>query len=130
MSKRQLISSGPPYEPTIGFSRAVRVDNHIFVSATGPIEPDGKCAYVGDLFGQVKYCLEIIISAVEEAGGTTKDIVRTRLFIKDIDNWQNAAKAHGLFFGDIRPACSFIGSTGFLDPDFLVEIEADAYINA
>jgi enamine deaminase RidA (YjgF/YER057c/UK114 family) len=93
--QRQLISSGSPYEPVIGFSRAVRVGAHIFVSGTAPIAPGGGLACPGDLYGQTKRSLEIIEQAVKEAGGKREHIVRTRLFLKDMRGWEEAGRAHG-----------------------------------
>lgn len=124
---RKLISSGSPFEPTIGFSRAVRVGNRVEVSGTAPIK-DGQTAGVGDAYVQTKTCLEIIIKAVEEAGGKAQDIIRTRIFLTDISKWQDAARAHGELFGDIRPASTFAEISGLINPDWLVEIEASAEI--
>lgn len=123
---RQLISSGSPFEPEIGFSRAVRSGNRIEVSGTAPIR-DGKVAGT-DAYEQTKAALEIIIKAVEEAGGKATDIIRTRIFLTDMSLWKDAAKAHGELFGEIRPASSFIGTSALINPEWLVEIEASAQI--
>ncbi len=125
---RQLISSGSPFEGEIGFSRAVRVGNRIEVSGTAPIR-DGKTAGT-DAYEQTKAALEIIVKAVEQAGGRASDIIRTRIFLTDMTLWKDAARAHGEVFGDIRPASAFIGSSGFINPEWLVEIEASAQIDA
>ena len=125
---RQLISSGSPFEKSIGFSRAVRVGNTITVSGTAPIAPGGGTAYPGDLYRQTIACIEIIKTAIESAGGALSDVVRTRIMLTDIDRWQEAAKAHGEFFGEIRPASTFFEASRFLDADWLVEIEADAVV--
>jgi len=125
---RQLISSGSPFEPTIGFSRAVRAGNLIAVSGTAPIAPGGGTAYPGNLYGQTRTCLDIIKAAVEKAGGRLEDVVRTRIMLTDIDHWREAARAHGEFFGDIRPACTFVEVSRFIDADWLVEMEADAVV--
>lgn len=125
---RQLISSGSPFEGEIGFSRAVRSGNRIEVSGTAPIR-DGKTAGVGDAYEQTKACLEIIVKAVEAAGGKPADIIRTRIFLTDMSVWKQAAKAHGEIFGEIRPASSFIGTSALINPEWLVEIEASAEIS-
>ncbi len=126
--ERKLISSGSPYEPKIGFSRAVRVGPHIAVSGTAPLAEGGGVASPGDLYGQTKRCLEIIEKAVNEAGGKREHIVRTRMFLKDMKNWQDAGRAHGEFFKDIRPASTMIQIVQAIDPAWLVEIEADAIV--
>jgi len=126
--ERKLISSGSPYEPKIGFSRAVRVGPHIAVSGTAPLAEGGAVACPGDLYGQTKRCLEIIEKAVNEAGGKREHIVRTRMFLKDMKNWQDAGRAHGEFFKDIRPASTMIQIVQAIDPAWLVEIEADAIV--
>ncbi len=123
---RQLISSGSPFEGEIGFSRAVRVGNRIEVSGTAPIK-DGKTAGT-DMYTQTQAALEIVVKAVEAAGGKTSDIIRTRIFLTDLTLWKEAARAHGEVFGDIRPASAFIGSSGFVNPEWLVEVEASAQI--
>ncbi len=126
---RQLISSGSPFEGEIGFSRAVRTGNRIEVSGTAPIR-DGQTAGVGDLYAQTRACLDIIIKAVEQAGGQPGDIIRTRIFLTDISQWKEAARAHGEVFGDIRPASSFIGTSALINPEWLVEIEASAQVES
>ena len=125
---RQLISSGSPFEKPIGFSRAVRVGNAIAVSGTAPIAPGGGTAYPGDLYRQTRTCLEIIKNAVENAGGHLDDVIRTRIMLTDISRWQEAARAHGEFFGEIRPASTFVQVSRFIDADWLVEIEADCVV--
>lgn len=126
--QRQLISSGSPFEKPIGFSRAVRVGDLIAVSGTAPIAPGGGTAYLGDLYRQTRACLEIIQAAVEKAGGGLGDVIRTRIMLTDVDNWREAARAHGEFFGAIRPASTFVEVSRFIDRDWLVEIEADAVV--
>lgn len=126
--ERQLISSGSPFEKPIGFSRAVRVGNAIAVSGTAPIAPGGGTAYPGDLYRQTRTCLEIIKNAVENAGGHLDDVIRTRIMLTDIIRWQEAARAHGEFFGEIRPASTFVQVSRFIDADWLVEIEADGMV--
>ena len=121
---RQLISSGSPFEKPIGFSRAVRVGDAIAVSGTAPIAPGGGTAYPGDLYRQTRTCIEIIKDAVEKAGGRLEDVIRTRIMLTDISRWQEAARAHGEFFGEIRPASTFVQVSRFIDADWLVEMEA------
>lgn len=125
---RQLIRSGSPFEDSIGFSRATRVGNTIAVSGTAPIAPGGGTAYPGDLYRQTRTCIEIIKDAIERAGGSLADVIRTRIMLTDIDRWQEAAKAHGEFFGEIRPASTFVEVSRFIDADWLVEMEADAVV--
>lgn len=124
---RQLVSSGSSYEPTIGFSRAVRVGPLIAVAGTAPLAPDGSPAHVGDVYGQTKRCLEIMLSAIAEAGGRAEDVIRTRILLVDMTTWRDAARAHGEVFGAIRPACTFVEVSRFIDERWLVETEADCY---
>ena len=125
---RHLVSSGSPYEPEIGFSRAVRVGSHIFVAGTAPIAPDGSTAAPDDVYGQTRRCLEIIERAIVDAGGSLAHVTRTRVMLTDITRWRKAARAHGEFFGSIRPASTFVQVAGLIDPAWLVEIEADAIV--
>jgi enamine deaminase RidA (YjgF/YER057c/UK114 family) len=125
---RQRVSSGSPLEPTVGFSRAVRDDRQIFVSATAAIWPDGHVD--PDPGVQARRCLEIIDEAVRELGGTLADIVRTRVFLIDTAHGAAVAKVHGEVFGDSRPASGFIVVKGFLDRRWLVEVEADAIVRS
>lgn len=126
--ERRLVSSSAVYEPQIGFSRAVRVGPHIAVSGTAPIAPGGGVACPGDLYGQTLRCLDIIEKAVIDAGGKREHIMRTRVMLKDMTRWQDAARAHGEFFRDIRPASTFIQIVQAINPAWLVEIEADAIV--
>ena len=123
------ISTGSPFEKPIGFSRAVRIGNIIAVSGTAPIAADGSTACPGDVYGQTKHCLLIIKQAIEKAGASLQDIIRTRVMLTDITRWQEAAKAHGEFFAEIRPACTFVEVNGFVNKEWLVEIEADCVID-
>ena len=116
-----------PLETAIGFSRAVQRGDHLAVSGTAPIATDGGVYAPGDLYAQTRHCLEIIQTAVKQAGFTLPDVIRTRLMLTDISRWQEAARAHGEFFADIRPACTFVEVKGFIDPEWLIEIEADCY---
>jgi enamine deaminase RidA (YjgF/YER057c/UK114 family) len=126
--ERINISSGSPYEKPIGFSRAVRIGNIIAVAGTAPIAPDGSTTSPGDLYNQTNRCIEIMKKAIIETGGNLENVIRTRIFLKDISDWKNAAKAHGEYFSVIRPACTFIEIKGFIKDDWLVETEADCVI--
>jgi enamine deaminase RidA (YjgF/YER057c/UK114 family) len=126
--KRINISSGSEFEKPIGFSRAVRIGNIISVAGTAPIAADGSNAYPGDLYNQTKRCIEIISKAISDAGGSLENVIRTRMFLTDISLWKEAAKAHGEFFSEIRPACSFIEVKGLISKEWLVEMEADCVV--
>jgi enamine deaminase RidA (YjgF/YER057c/UK114 family) len=126
--ERINISSGSEYEKPIGFSRAVRIGNIIMVAGTAPIAGDGTTAFPGDLYNQTKRCIEIISKAVTDAGGDLGNVIRTRMFLTDISRWKEAAKAHGEYFSEIRPACSFIEVKGLIMDDWLVEMEADCVV--
>jgi enamine deaminase RidA (YjgF/YER057c/UK114 family) len=128
MTKRRLVSSGSPFEPEIGFSRAVRVGDHVAVAGTAPIAPQGGTAGPGDVYMQTLRCLQIIEDAINNAGGKREHIIRTRIMLTDIAGWKDAARAHGEYFGAIRPACTFVQVVRFIDPAWLVEIEADAIV--
>ena len=125
---RRNISSGSPFEPAIGFSRAVRVGNHISVSGTASLGPDGKTVGIGDAYLQSKRCFEIIEQALKQAGAGLKDVVRTRTYLVNTSDWEKVAKAHGEIFGTIRPASTMVVVKGFLNPEWLVEFEADAIV--
>jgi enamine deaminase RidA (YjgF/YER057c/UK114 family) len=125
---KTTVSSGSPFEPRIGSSRASRIGNLIAVSGTAPLAPDGSTICQGDVYGQTKRCLEIVKRAIEDAGGALPDVIRTRVMLTDMNQWQEAARAHGEFFADIRPANSTLQVSCFVNPDWLVEIEADAVI--
>ncbi|MEO1745117.1 MAG: RidA family protein [Pseudomonadota bacterium] len=125
---RKSISSGSYLEPIMGFSRAVRVGNHVSVAGTAPIAPEGGTAAVGDVYGQLKRCIEISAQALKEAGASLEDVVRTRIMLTDISQWKEAAKAHGEVFGDIRPVITVVEVSAFVEPEWLVETEMDAVI--
>jgi len=127
---RQRASSGSPYEPRIGFSRAVRVGRTIAVSGTAPIGPDGATVGPGDPAAQTRRCLEIIRAAVEQLGGSLDDVVRTRIFLVRAEDWPEVGRVHGEFFAAVRPAATMVKVAGLLDPEWLVEIEADAVVPA
>lgn len=126
---RQLISSGSPYEPRVGISRAVRVGSIIAVSGTAPLGADGQTVGKGDPSAQARRCLEIIKEALERAGTSLDHVVRTRTLLTRIDDWQAVAAVHGEFFGAIRPANTIMQVSRFIAPDWLVEFEADAVVS-
>ena len=126
MTERLRISSGSPYEPLIGFSRAVRVGDRVLVSGTAPIWPDGSCE--PDALAQARRCLDIIIEALREAGATPGDVVRTRTFLTDAAYADAVGAAHGDVFGEVRPASTMVVVASLLDPRWKVEIEAEAVI--
>ena len=125
---RKLVKSASPFEAEIGFSRATRVGAHVFVAGTAPIGADGALAAPGDVYGQTRRCLEIIVAALADAGASPREVTRTRMMLVDIRQWREAARAHGEFFRDARPACTFVQVGGFIDPAWLVEVEADAVV--
>ena len=125
---RKLVSSGSYLEPVIGFSRAVRVGNIVVVGGTAPIKAEGGTAAIGDVYGQTRRCLEIIAKALTDAGARLEDVTRTRIILTDIALWKDAARAHAEVFGVIRPVTTLMQVTAFVDPDWLVEIEAEAVI--
>lgn len=122
------MSSGSPMEKPIGFSRAVRVGNVIAVSGTAAIGEGGTTVCIGDVYGQTKHCIAVMKKAIEEAGGALEDVIRTRIMLTDISRWKEAAKAHGEYFSDIRPACTFFEVKGFISKHWLVETEADCLV--
>ncbi len=124
---RQRVSSGSPYEPVIGFSRALRVGDRVVVAGTAPVWPDGSCD--PDPGVQARRCLEIIVAALEEAGARPEHVVRTRIYLRDAGDWEAVGRAHGDVFRDIRPASTMLLAGGFLDPRWRVEIEAEAQID-
>ena len=126
--KRHTISSGSPYERPVGFARAVRIENRIIVSGTAPIADDGGNAFPGDAYQQSRRCLQIIEKAIEKAGGSMRDVVRTRVYLVNAQDWKAVGKAHGEVFGTIKPASTFVEVSALLDPDWLVEIEAEAQV--
>jgi enamine deaminase RidA (YjgF/YER057c/UK114 family) len=127
MSK-QRVSSGSPYESRLGISRAVRSGHIVAVAGTAPLGPDGKTVGIGDPAAQARRCIEIVRNALEQSGASLSDVIRTRTLLTRIEDWESVGQVHGEFFGEIRPANTVMQVTRFIDPDWLVEIEADAVI--
>ena len=128
MAMRQLISSGSPYEPKVGISRAVRVGSIVAISGTAPLGSDGRTVGTGDPAAQARRCLQIIKDALERAGTSLDHVVRTRTLLTRIGDWHAVAAVHGEFFGSVRPANTIMQVSAFIDPDWLVEFEADAVV--
>ena len=128
MLNRQTISSGAPWEETVGYCRAVRTGAHIAVSGTAPVGENGQVVGVGDPYVQARRCIEIIERALRDAGAGLENVVRTRMFVTDISQWEAVGRAHGEAFGKIRPATTMVEVSARIDPDVLVEIEADAFL--
>ena len=127
--KRQHVLTGSPYEPIVGISRAVRAGKLIAVTGTAPLGPDGKTVGIGDPAAQARRCLEIIRKALEDLGAGLRHVYRTRTLLTRIDDWEAVGRVHGEFFRDIRPANTIMQVSRFIDPQWLVEFEADAIVD-
>lgn len=130
MSERRNISTGSPYEPIIGISRARRVGNMIAVAGTAPLDANGQTIGKGDPAAQARRCFEISLVALEQLGASRKDVIRTRIILTRIDDWRDVANVHGEFFREVRPVNTIMQVSRFIDPDWLVETEVDAVVES
>ena len=126
--KRQLISSGGPWEDVVGYSRAVRAGNHVSVAGTTAAQPDGTVFGGDDAYAQARRCFEIIEAALREAGASMADVVRTRMFVIDISRWEEFSRAHGEFFREVKPAATMVEVQRLMTPEMLIEVEVDAVV--
>ncbi|MDX1674780.1 MAG: RidA family protein [Longimicrobiales bacterium] len=128
MTERRRVPTTAPWAESVGYSRAIRVGDTIFVSGTAAVDEDGEIEPKGDVYGQAKRCLEIIIAALGEAGARPEHVVRTRIYVRDSEHWRDVGRAHGEVLGHARPATTLVEVNGFVNPDILVEIEAVAVV--
>ena len=126
--KRSNLQSGAPWESRVGYSRAVRTGRFIAVSGSAAVDEDGRLVGEGDMYAQAKQCIDVVTAALERAGARLSDVVRTRMFVTDIERWEDVGRAHQEAFGDVMPATSMVEVSRLIDPRMLVEIEADAII--
>lgn len=124
----QRVTTGTPWEPRVGYCRAVRAGDHVHVSGCAPVAEGGGVHAPGDAYAQARRCLEIAMAALNELGGTASQVVRTRMFVTDISRWQEYGRAHGEFFREHPPATSMVEVKALIDPEMLIEIEVDAYL--
>jgi enamine deaminase RidA (YjgF/YER057c/UK114 family) len=130
LRNRRNISSGTPWEPIVGYSRAVCIGNHIWIAGTTASDETGAVIGVGDVAAQTRYILQKIERVLREAGATLDDVVRTRVFVTDIAQWEAVGRVHGEFFGTIRPASAMVEVSALIDPQHLIEIEVDAFVDS
>lgn len=128
VSPRQHVLSGSPYEARIGFARAVRSGSLISIGGTAPLGPDGRTVAKGDVSAQARRCFEIIQNALEGLGASLSTVVRTRILLVNIEDWESVGQVHGSFFQHIQPVTTFLQVVRFIDPDWLIEVEVDAWV--
>ncbi len=129
MTGRQRVSSGSSWEASVGYSRAVRTGAHVTVAGTTAVDPQGQVVGRGDCYEQTRFALTRIAAALDEVGAGMRHVVRTRLFVTDITRWEEVGRAHAEVFGEVRPACTMVEVARLIDPDLLVEVEADAIVD-
>lgn len=130
MTERRNVSTGSPYEPIVGLSRAVRIGDVIAVAGTAPLDADGKTVGKGDVAAQARRCFEISLAAIERLGASRADVIRTRIILTRIEDWRVVADVHGEFFRDVRPANTIMQVSRFIDADWLIETEVDAIVGS
>lgn len=128
MAERRRVPTNAPWADKVGYSRAIRVGDSIYISGTAPVGPDGEIVHGGDPYGQAKRCLEIIVTALGEAGARPEHVVRTRLYVRNYADWEEVGRAHAEVLGHARPATTLVQVSGFIDPEILVEVEAIAVV--